>query len=85
MRNAGVHGQAHESKRATSLLSQESTVDIRFEEQHGIYRIMQEERQIGVAREQSDGNYGYSLFGTPHMGSEKSMDDVEKAVRRHVS
>lgn len=60
-------------------------MEIKFEEQNGIYRIMKAERQIGVAREQTDGSYGYSLFGTPHMGSEKSMDDVQKAVLRHVS
>lgn len=60
-------------------------MEIKFEEQNGIYRIMKAERQIGVAREQTDGSYGYSLFGTPHMGSEKSMDDVHKAVLRHVS
>ena len=60
-------------------------MEIKFEEQNCIYRIMKAERQIGVAREQTDGSYGYSLFGTPHMGSEKSMDDVQKAVLRHVS
>lgn len=59
-------------------------MEIRFEEQTGVYRIMQEERQIGVAREQTDGSYGYSLFGTPHMGREKSIEDVEKAIQRHV-
>jgi hypothetical protein len=60
-------------------------VEIRYEEQNGVYRIMQEDRQIGVVREQTDGSYGYSVFGTPHMGKEKSMEDVEKAIQRVVS
>jgi hypothetical protein len=57
-------------------------VEIRYEEQDGLFRIMQEDRQIGIARMQTDGSYGYSIFGTPHMGKEKSMEDVEKAVER---
>ncbi len=59
-------------------------MEIRYEEQEGLYRIMKEDRQIGVVREQTDGSFGYSVFGTPHMGREKSMEDVEKAIQRAV-
>jgi hypothetical protein len=63
-----------------------STMDIRFEEQgNGNYSIVaDDDRQLGVVVPQTNGSYGYSLFGTPHMGSEGSLDDVERTIQRHL-
>ena len=61
-------------------------MDIRLEDQgNGRYRIIdgEEERQLGIVV-QREGSYGYSLFGTPHMGSEPSIDKVQKAIERHL-
>lgn len=60
-------------------------MDVKFEEkQDGRYQIVQDENSIGMVVPQQDGSYGYSIFGTPHMGREASLDDVEKAIRRHL-
>lgn len=62
-------------------------MDIRLEDQgNGRYRIVDREadRQLGIAVSQRDGSFGYSLFGTPHMGAEASIDKVQKAVERHL-
>jgi hypothetical protein len=62
-------------------------VDIRLEDQgNGRYQIVDAdaEKQVGVVISQDDGSYGYSLFGTPHMGAEESIDKVQKAVERHL-
>jgi len=62
-------------------------VDIRLEDQgNGRYRIIDgdEEKQLGIVVPQRDGSFGYSLFGTPHMGSAESIDKIQKAVERHL-
>lgn len=61
-------------------------MDVKFEEhQDGRYSIKSgDERSLGMVVPQQDGSYGYSLFGTPHMGRESSLEDVEKAVKRHL-
>lgn len=60
-------------------------MDIRFEEQNdGRFRIVDEERRLGVVIPQDDGSYGYSLFNTPHMGREESLDAVRKAVKKRL-
>jgi hypothetical protein len=63
-----------------------STMDIRFEEQaNGNYSIVgDDDRQLGVVVAQTNGSFGYSLFGTPHMGSESSLDDVQRTIQRHL-
>lgn len=60
-------------------------MDVKFEEQNdGRYHIKRGEDAVGVVVPQQDGSFGYSLFGTPHMGHESSMEAVEKAVQRHL-
>lgn len=58
---------------------------VRFEEQgDGRFQIIKGDKPVGVAIQQQGGGFGYSLFGTPHMGRESSLEDVEKAVQRHL-
>lgn len=58
---------------------------VKFEEQDdGRYRILRGDSAVGVVVPQDNGDYGYSLFGTPHMGKESSLEDVEKAVKRYL-
>lgn len=60
-------------------------MDLRFEEQdNGSYKVMEGERQRGVVIPQTDGSYGYSIFGSPHMGSESSLEDVQKTLERKL-
>ncbi len=60
-------------------------MDLEFKEQgDGRYQIVRGKDPVGVVVPQADGGYGYSLFGTPHMGQEKSLEAVEKAVHRYL-
>lgn len=61
-------------------------MDLRFEEQgNGSYKVMDGDRQMGVVIPQTDGAYGYSIFGSPHMGKEDSLEDVQKTLERKLS
>ena len=63
----------------------ERKVDVRFEEQgNGSYKIMIDESQRGVVIPQEDGAFGYSIFGSPHMGKEESLEDVQKTLERKL-
>lgn len=61
-------------------------MDLRFEEQdNGSYKVMVGDRQRGIVIPQTDGDFGYSIFGSPHMGKESSLEDVQKTLERKLS
>lgn len=60
-------------------------MDLRFDEiENGRYKVLDGDKQIGICNEQTDGSYGYSIFGTMHMGKESSIEDVQKELERRL-
>ncbi|HEU5210067.1 MAG TPA: hypothetical protein VFU06_11805 [Longimicrobiales bacterium] len=48
-------------------------------------RIIKDGRQVGIITISPTGQYGYSLFGTPHQGPAKDADEAQQAVLRALA
>ena len=44
--------------------------------------VLKDGKQVGVITKSPTGQVGYSLFGTPHQGPTKSLDEAREAVER---
>jgi len=44
--------------------------------------IIKDGKQIGVITRSPTGQFGYSVFGTPHHGPARDVEDAKETVRR---
>lgn len=47
--------------------------------------VMKNGKQVGIITVTPTGQYGYSLFGTPHQGPAKDEQEAQEAVRRALA
>ena len=58
-------------------------MSITFEHRtESVTAILKDGKQVGIISRSPTGQVGYSLFGTPHQGPAKTVDEAEDAVKR---
>lgn len=57
---------------------------IEYREKGNMIQAMLGDRQVGTIVRQGD-KFGYTVFGTPHMGAEDSEEKAKAAVERFAS
>lgn len=61
-------------------------MSVTFEDRNAnLTAIIQDGKQVGIITKSPTGQFGYSLFGTPHQGPAKDADEARDAVRRVLS